>query len=143
MTGWHFFQFVYTFLPMLGQSIIGQGLLNDIDRPLPEGDKFSNSNIYNVYISWRKNVSREYIHEQFYVNKLIKAEAERFLERFFLDYPLYIFGGWRGCGERYAGLSELISLNFIFKQPVKRLVKFPLEALIKDMAEEGKPYISW
>ena len=56
---------------------------------------------------------------------------------------IYIFGGWQGCGERCAGLSELMFLNFIFKQPVKRLVKFPLEALIKDMAEEGKPYISW
>ena len=28
----------------------------------------------------------------FYVNKLIKAEAESFLKRFFLDYPiLYIY----------------------------------------------------
>ena len=25
----------------------------------------------------------------FYVNKLIKAEAESFLESFFLDYPIY------------------------------------------------------
>ena len=74
---------------------------------------------------------------------MIKAEAESFLERFFLDYPIYIFGDWQGWGERYAGLSGLIFLHFIFKQPVKRLVKLPLEALIKDMAEEGKPYISW
>ena len=27
----------------------------------------------------------------FYVNKLIKAEAESFLESFFLDYPIYIY----------------------------------------------------
>ena len=27
----------------------------------------------------------------FYVNKLIKAEAESFLEFFFLDYPIYIY----------------------------------------------------
>ena len=26
----------------------------------------------------------------FYVNKLIKAEAESFLESFFLDYPIYL-----------------------------------------------------
>ena len=27
----------------------------------------------------------------FYVNKLIKAEAESFIESFFLDYPIHIF----------------------------------------------------
>ena len=35
-------------LPILGQSISGQGLSNDIDIPLPQSDKFLNSNIYNV-----------------------------------------------------------------------------------------------
>ena len=37
--------------PILGQSITGQGLSNDINRPLPQSDKSSNSNIYNVYLS--------------------------------------------------------------------------------------------
>ena len=110
-------------MPILGQSISSQGLSNDIDRPLPQSDKCSNQ-IFTMFtylegIMFRRNT---------YMSNFIY---------------IYIFGGWQGCGERYAGLSELMFLNFIFKQPVKRLVKFPLEALIKDMAEEGKPYISW
>ena len=40
-------------------------------------------------------------------------------------YIKYVIGGWGWCGERYVGLLELIFSNFIFKQPVKRLAKFP------------------
>ena len=39
----------------------------------------SRDTIYKIHFS--------NINEQFYVNKLIKAEAESFLESFFLDYP--------------------------------------------------------
>ena len=67
MTGWHFFQFVYTLLLILGQGVSGQGLSNDIDRPLLQGNKFLNSNTFNVYISSRKNVSREYIYIYTYI----------------------------------------------------------------------------
>ena len=67
MTGWHFFQFVYTLLLILGQGVSGQGLSNDIDRPLLQGNKFLNSNTFNVYISSRKNVSREYIYIYIYI----------------------------------------------------------------------------
>ena len=74
MTGWHFFQFVYTLLLILGQGVSGQGLSNDIDRPLLQGNKFLNSNTFNVYISSRKNVSREYIYIYTYI--IYMAEEE-------------------------------------------------------------------
>ena len=44
-----------------------------------------------MYITYR--IYRIYIIyvEHFYVNKLIKAEAESFLESFSLGYPIYIY----------------------------------------------------
>ena len=76
MTGWHFFQFVYTLLLILGQGVSGQGLSNDIDRPLLQGNKFLNSNTFNVYISSRKNVSREYIYIYTYIYIYMAEEEE-------------------------------------------------------------------
>ena len=34
---------------------------------------------------------QQFLCNSFYVNKLIKAEAESFLESFFLDYTIYIY----------------------------------------------------
>ena len=45
--------------------------------------------VFNLYIIYIHIYIYIYVCLSFYVNKLIKAEAESFLESFFLDYPIY------------------------------------------------------
>ena len=44
-----------------------------------------------IYIYIYLPSMQQFLCNSFYVNKLIKAEAESFLESFFLDYTIYIY----------------------------------------------------